>query len=577
MNITPSENNTATTRVFTSSNPTKARLAARRTGLAFGIGLNGLESDSVRSARRARIFAERPTGMFPSVSSNGVWALPTLVVLSLPQDDTAQVRRSCVLFRCAAVLLALFFMSPMNSAFAQKGQSKAGSRLGGYTTPPPANNVPDHPFNILVGRLTDRSGTVRVLFHNDVRAMLDYGSRSGELTRSTKAHDIRAGEPFDFVIDSLPPNSRCYYRLTYELNGSKIESDEYSFHTQRAPGEAFVFTVQADSHLDENTSGDVYLQTLANALADLPDFHFALGDTFMTGKYVQPELSEPQYLAQRYYLGHLCHSSALYFALGNHDGENGNRGSNIWATNTRKRYIPNPQPNSFYTGNDQSERGVGLPENYYQFEWGGCQFVVLDPFRYTTTRSRGDNNDNWYWTLGEHQYQWLKRSLEQSNASLRFVFLHHLVGGSDRNQRGGVEAAPFWEWGGKSASGKDEFRRHRPGWSKPIHQLLVEHGVDIVFHGHDHMFIKQDLDGIVYQLVPQPGHPRSGTKSAEEYGYMNGEIQGSSGFVRVRTDGQSARVDYVRTYLPEAERGNQQNGDATYSYVIEAQEVKRKR
>ena len=101
--------------------------------------------------------------------------------------------------------------------------------------------------------------------------------------------------------------------------------------------------------------------------------------------------------------------------------------------------------------------------------------------------------------------------------------------------------------------------------------------MDIVFHGHDHMFIKQDLDGIVYQLVPQPGHPRSGTKSAEEYGYLNGEIQGSSGFVRVRTDGQSARVDYVRTYLPEAERGNQQNGDATYSYVIEAQEVTRKR
>lgn len=67
--------------------------------------------------------------------------------------------------------------------------------------------------------------------------------------------------------------------------------------------------------------------------------------------------------------------------------------------------------------------------------------------------------------------------------------------------------------------------------------MLVDHGVSVVFNGHDHMFIKQDLDGIVYQLVPQPGHPRSGVKSAKEYGYLSGEVQGSSGHVRVRVNG----------------------------------------
>lgn len=143
------------------------------------------------------------------------------------------------------------------------------------------------------------------------------------------------------------------------------------------------------------------------------------------------------------------------------------------------------------------------------------------------------------------------------------------MGGSDRNQRGGKEAAPFWEWGGKGASGNDEFSNKRPGWAKPIHQLLVEHGVNIVFHGHDHLFIKQDLDGIVYQLVPQPGHPRSGTKTAQEYGYLSGDIQGSSGHVRVRVDGDLARVDYVRTYLSDAERGNRRNGDVSYSYMVD--------
>ena len=450
-------------------------------------------------------------------------------------------------------------------------QTRAGrSRLGGYTTPPPANDVPDHAFNIIVGRLTDNSGTIRVLFHRDVQACLRYGDQSGKLSRKTDVHTLRTGEPFDFVIDSLVKNKRYFYRLAYQANGRIEQSDEFTFHTQRDKDSSFVFTVQADSHLDENTSGDVYLRTLDNALVDQPDFHFALGDAFMTGKYVKPELSHPQYLAQRYYLGHLCHSAALYFALGNHDGESGNRGSNVWATTTRKRYLPNPFPNGFFTGNEQREREVGLPENYYQFEWGDAQFIVLDPFRHTTTRNRGaGSGDNWYWTLGEQQYNWLKRSLDESDAKLRFVFLHHLVGGSDRNQRGGKEAAPFWEWGGNGASGKDEFAKFRPNWPKPIHQLLVSNDVSVVFHGHDHMFIRQDLDGIVYQLVPQPGHPRSGTRSAEEYGYLSGEVQGSSGHVCVRVNGNSARVDYVRTYLAEAESGGRMNGDVSYSYMLQ--------
>jgi hypothetical protein len=41
----------------------------------------------------------------------------------------------------------------------------------------------------------------------------------------------------------------------------------------------------------------------------------------------------------------------------------------------------------------------------------------------------------------------------------------------------------------------------------PIHQLLVRNKVAAVFHGHDHLFAKQDLDGIVYQEVPQPSSP----------------------------------------------------------------------
>ena len=152
-----------------------------------------------------------------------------------------------------------------------------------------------------------------------------------------------------------------------------------------------------------------------------------------------------------------------------------------------------------------------------------------------------------------------------------FRFSSPLSWRADRNNRGGSEAAPFWEWGGKGASGEDEFETKRPGWAKPIHQLLVDNGVTVVFHGHDHMFIKQELDGIVYQLVPQPGHRRFGnTRSAPEYGSLSGEIQSSSGHVRVRVDGDSARIDYVRAYLPNDETVNRKNGEISHAYMLKS-------
>ena len=65
----------------------------------------------------------------------------------------------------------------------------------------------------------------------------------------------------------------------------------------------------------------MYQRTLANALADAPDFHVDLGDTFMTEKHDNRENAARQYLAQRFYFGGLCHSAPLFLVLGNHDVE----------------------------------------------------------------------------------------------------------------------------------------------------------------------------------------------------------------------------------------------------------------
>lgn len=107
----------------------------------------------------------------------------------------------------------------------------------------------------------------------------------------------------------------------------------------------------------------------------------------------------------------------------------------------------------------------------------------------------------------------------------------------------------------------------------PIHQLLVQNHVSIVFHGHDHIFAKQDLDGIVYQEVPQPGSPPKGDpetapRNAAEYSYLGGKLLGAPGYMRITVAPEKVTADLVRSYLPEQETNARKNHAVAFSYTI---------
>ena len=99
----------------------------------------------------------------------------------------------------------------------------------------------------------------------------------------------------------------------------------------------------------------------------------------------------------------------------------------------------------------------------------------------------------------------------------------------------------------------------------PIHQLLVNNNVSILFHGHDHVYAKQALDGLIYQEVPQPGAPGNGRvpKSAAEYGYKDGVILGGSGHLRVAVSDSQIKVEYISA-----------DGSVADSYVVPAADRK---
>jgi len=426
----------------------------------------------------------------------------------------------------------------------------------------------------LLGRPTATSVTVNVVAASDLDAYFEQGTSSGRYKTRTATATYAAGTPIVVTLGGLKADTQYYYRMRYRLHGAKAFSAgaEHSFHTQRAAGSAFTFTVQADPHLgDQNTNTDLYKVEMANVLADAPDFLVDLGDTFMTEKFNAGVVDAGEdYLAHRAFFGIAGASTPIFLASGNHEGElgwlrDGTAGSlAVRTTLARRQYYPCPVPGGFYSGSSTVEPFVGVRDGYYAWTWGSALCVVLDPFWYTTTKP-GGSTDGWGWTLGEEQYRWLRSTLEGSSARFKFVFLHHLVGGLGTEARGGIEVAGNYEWGGKNTDGSWGFDARRPGWGKPIHQVLADTGVSVVFHGHDHIFVKQDLDGVVYQECPRPNLRKyTDNGDAAKYGYLEGTVKPNAGHLRVTVSPAEVTVDYVRAYLP----GDGPNREVAYSYTV---------
>ena len=444
-----------------------------------------------------------------------------------------------------------------------QGQNRGGGNKPGYRMPTLAfrTEVPAHDYNVIIGRPTDTEVTLSLLTHKYLDIELWYGPGANRMSQMKRISDLKAGEPRDLVLGDLKPNTRYHYQInTREGGASNFATGKIkSFHTARPPGSTFVFTVQADSHLDYGIVPELYANTLRNVVVDQSDFHLALGDTFMVDKRNTYQEAAPQYLAQRYYFGLLSDTTALYFVLGNHDGEFGYRPDMAaWSADQRLRHIPNPSPNNFYTGNPEPF------EDYYAWQWGDAHFICLDPFRYTTNRK----GSQWNKTLGERQYHWLQHTLETSPAKYKFIFLHYLIGGLNNETRGAKNIAHLYEWGGHNTAGVNEWTRQRPGWEMPIHDLCVKHGVNIVYHGHDHLYVKEELDGVIYQEVPQPGHQRfNNTRSAQEYG-DEGVTFGSSGHIRVTVSPDEVRSEYIWSLLPANESTRYRNRQVAHSYRV---------
>lgn len=446
----------------------------------------------------------------------------------------------------------------------------------------------DFPGTIVLGRPTNKSIAANLLAPSAQSVYLEFGTQPGVYSGQSEVLTLAANVPQAVTVTGLAGNTRHYYRIRFRGPVATVydASPEYSFMTQRAPGSSFVFGVQGDSHPERaNTqfNSAFYIRTMNTVAADNPDFYLTSGDDFSVdtinqanpSAVTQPLVAE-RYNIQRPYLGILGKTAPIFLVNGNHEQAaryllNGTPNNvAVWAQNARNLYYAQPAPDDFYSGNTETIEYVGLLRNYYAWQWGDALFVTIDPYWGSPVVVDNDffggnkTSNQWDITHGKAQYDWLKATLEQSKAKYKFVFAHHVMG----TNRGGVDVALKFEWGGQNANGTVGFTQNRTGWALPIHQLFVANKVTIFFQGHDHIWVHQQLDGVTYQALGSPANPNYSLFNSDAY--ATGERFPDSGYTRVTVAPAGVKVEYVRTYLPADERPGTErvNGTVAFSYTV---------
>jgi hypothetical protein len=412
---------------------------------------------------------------------------------------------------------------------------------------------------------------------------------------------LTAGIPLVIEISGLKANTKNYYRLRYKKASefSFTTGKTNSFSTAKTSGKSFSFSVQGDTHPEragKMFNADLYSVTMANIASQQPDFHILLGDDFSIDPLIDKgqanqDSVENIYRTHRNWLAIAGASVPIFLVNGNHeqaaayllDGTASNPA--VLAGNARLKYYPLPAPNRFYTGDSYEIPNVGLPRDYYSWTWGDALFISIDPYWHSkqavdnVAGVSADTNDKaggktgsgkttnlWNVGIGDEQYAWLKKTLETSKAKYKFVFAHHVLG----TGRGAVEVSTNYEWGGKDPKGTSTFAKERPNWELPIHDLMVKNGVSIFFQGHDHIFVTQERDGLIYQSMPNPADDTF--SMFNDGAYLTGTKAPNSGHVRVTVSPAEAKVEYF--LAARAQDSSRTNLSTAHSYTVKPKSVR---
>ena len=390
--------------------------------------------------------------------------------------------------------------------------------------PPEASPEPGllavHP---LVGRPAADSATLNVVAAEQPVELELRLRPPGDVELTTT---LAAKAALDVPLTHLEPGTEYHYELTARA-ASQSETFTGRFVTRRAPGSTFTFALVSDPHLPvpppewldpaaaelflpeiydflgaRHDVGAVIRQTLARIRQHRVDFIVCLGDMLhlyrgFNDPFPTAAAADHAYLDLRRHLGRATAEAAFFAVIGNWEGENGWHPERLrrHAREARMKYLLNPGPATYPESGSSNE-------DYFAWTWGDALLVVANVMSYTPTThtlSPDDDGTATDWTLGAEQLSWLEATLAGSTARFKLLFIHHPVGG-----KGGDEL--------NSGYGRGGGRAAHVGEQEVLHRLMLEHGAQILFYGHDHVFTDSVVDGIHYTLPEAPA--RRGSSAA---------------------------------------------------------------
>lgn len=352
-----------------------------------------------------------------------------------------------------------------------------------------------------------RGPTVHLVTNQSVRIMwktngmsdtvVEFGYTDSNLNMSSVNSTLSVTHKAD--IDHLKTNTTYYYRVSSNSTTSAI----YHFKTAPADGQPFKLIILGDNRPGSDTAPEqpaVLGEIIDQVIAEDPDI------VVMTGDYIYSlstsdstnwnTWSKFTNISDR--LGHYV---PIYAVIGNHDYQD-SQGT--------------PRPQYFLDAFEQFNE----PNLYLSFNFAGVHFTILN------SEEKGYEGQ-----IRGEQWNWLVNDLTAAGSRTKFVFAHrplyplkHIGSAMDVNQTN------------KAA----------------LQQLFEDKNVTLFAVGHDHLFNRLTVNGVVHVITGGAGAPLySNPWGGNYYHYFRVNVQSNAiNMTSVKPDGTEVEKYQLPYYGP---------------------------
>jgi hypothetical protein len=323
--------------------------------------------------------------------------------------------------------------------------------------------------NIAVSAVQTTQATLVVKTDVVSDATVDYGTSPGVYTLSKNSNGSNRHE---LVLDGLSPGTLVYYRVTVSETanpGNTAVLPEATFHTQRPAGQSFSYAVSGDNRPSTDTTiqPEAWYTIMGQMAAENLDLAFDVGDIIYGVGSDSVAQATAKYDGFFDSTKPLTSSVPLYVAIGNHE--------RIDSSNSRTAY---EQEFTLPTNNGADAGTDG--EEYYSFDNGDTHFISL------CTEIPGQEG-----LITGNQKAWLEADLAATDKVWIVVSMH-------RPLFSGEHLSDPWV-NPLNVTGQQN--------KNDLHQLFKQYGVDVVFEGHEHFYLRHEEDGILYIITGGGGAP----------------------------------------------------------------------